>query len=209
MKVLLINGSPHEKGCTATALDEVAKILYEEGIETETVWLGTRPISGCLACGKCKTLKCCVLPDIVNEVAKKLDECQGIIVGSPTYYSGPSGQLCAFLDRLFHSASAKLRGKAGACVVSCRRGGASASFERLNQYFLMTNMFVIGSQYWNQVHGNTPEEVRKDLEGLQTMRTLAHNMAYFLKCQEAGEKAGIQRDNSEAKVHTNFIREDD
>ncbi|MDE7159212.1 MAG: flavodoxin family protein [Clostridiales bacterium] len=206
MKVLLINGSPHEKGCTYTALSEVATTLQKHGIETELLYLGVKPIAGCIDCGYCKREGTCVFNDKVNELTKKIDEYDGIIVGSPVYYAGPAGQLTAFLDRLFHVNGGKMAGKLGASVVSCRRGGASATFDRLNKYFGITNMHVVGSQYWNQVHGFTPEDVRKDEEGLQTMRTLGENMAWLLKCIEAGEKAGVPAPQYEKVIRTNFIK---
>lgn len=205
MKVLLINGSPHEKGCTYTALTEVATTLQSHGIQTEIVYLGTKPIAGCIACGHCATNGKCVFADKVNEVGQRIDEYNAIVVGSPVYYAGPSGQVSAFLDRLFYTYGAKLQGKLGAAVVSCRRGGASAAFDRLNKYFTITNMHIVGSQYWNQVHGFTPDDVRKDLEGLQTMRTLGENMSWLLACIKAGKEAGIPAPKREKPVRTHFI----
>jgi len=205
MKVLLINGSPHEHGCTDTALNEVAFVLQKHGIETEKLYLGTQPVAGCIACGHCARTGKCVFDDRVNEVVSRLDEFDGIVVGSPVYYAGPSGQLTAFLDRLFYTGGAKMAGKLGAAVVSCRRGGASAAFDRLNKYFTISNMHLVGSQYWNQVHGSTPDEVRRDKEGLQTMRTLGENMAWLLKCIEAGNRAGVPKPAYEPKERTNFI----
>lgn len=205
MKVLLINGSPHKEGCTYTALREVADTLEAEGIETEIVWIGTKPVAGCIACGTCRETGKCVFDDVVNETIAKLPEAHGIVVGSPVYYGGPSGQIHAFLDRLFYAGSG-FAGKVGAAVMSCRRGGASATFDVLNKYFGMNNMPIATSQYWNQVHGNTPDQVRQDEEGLQTMRTLARNMAWMLKCIEAGRAAGIEYPQHEAPIKTNFIR---
>lgn len=206
MKVLMINGSPHEKGCTYTALKEVEGTLANHGIESEMLYLGKVGIAGCIGCGKCRETGKCIFQDKVNEVAEKLDEYDAIIVGSPVYYSGPSGQVTAFLDRLFYSNSKRMAGKLGAAVVSCRRGGASAAFDRLNKYFTISNMPIVSSQYWNQVHGNTPEEVMQDLEGLQTMRTLGENMAWLLKCIAAGKAAGVAGPEYETKIATNFIR---
>lgn len=206
MKVLLINGSPHEAGCTYTALQEVAGKLAEHGVETELLQIGIMPVAGCIACGKCYSGTGCVFQDQVNEVAKKLDTYDGIVVGSPVYYAGPSGQVCAFLDRLFFSNSGRMAGKVAAAVVSCRRGGASAAFERLNQYFTISNMCVATSQYWNQVHGFTPEDVRKDEEGLQTMRTLGENIAWLLKNIAAGRENGVTPPQYEQQIATNFIR---
>lgn len=206
MKVLLINGSPNQMGCTNRALEEVKSTLNKEGVETELVWIGKQPIAGCIACRTCKKTNRCVFNnDLVNKLIERLDEFDGIIVGSPVYYSGPSGQICAFLDRLFF-AGGDFSGKVGAAVVSCRRGGATASFDRLNKYFTISNMVQASSQYWNMVHGNTPEEVEQDLEGLQTMRTLAQNVAWLLKCIEAGKEKGIEKPKYEAFTKTNFIR---
>ena len=206
MKVLLINGSPNQKGCTNRALEEVTSTLNKEGVETELVWIGKQPIAGCIACKTCKKTNRCVFNnDLVNKLIERLDEFDGIIVGSPVYYSGPSGQICAFLDRLFF-AGGDFSGKVGAAVVSCRRGGATASFDRLNKYFTISNMVQVSSQYWNMVHGNTPEEVEQDLEGLQTMRTLGQNVAWLLKCIEAGKEKGIEKPKYETFSKTNFIR---
>ena len=201
MKVLLINGSPHEHGCTYTALSECAASLRAEGIAAEIHWIGTQPISGCIACRSCKKNGRCVMNDQVNDLLEKIDGCDGLVVGSPVYYAGPSGQLCALLDRLFFASAGRFTGKAAAAVVSCRRGGASAAFDRLNKYFTISKMFVVGSQYWNSVHGNRPEETMQDLEGLQVMRTLGRNMAWFLKMRQ-----GKELPDFEPGVATNFIR---
>ncbi len=206
MKVLLINGSPHQNGCTYTALKTCADTLKEEGIQAEILWLGILPSAGCIACGACKSTGHCFVDDQVNQVIDMLPKIDGIIVGSPVYYAAPAGQLTAFLDRLFYAASGKMDMKPAASVVSCRRGGASAAFEQLNQYFLMNNMPIVSSCYWNQVHGNTPEEVLQDLEGLHTMRTLAKNMAYMLKAFSHARDAGLQLPVRREKVRTNFIR---
>ena len=202
-KVLLINGSPNEHGCTYTALQEVADTLAKNGVKSELLYLGKKPVAGCIACGKCGQTGRCVFDDQVNEVLEKLDEYSGIVVGSPVYYAGPAGQLCAFLDRLFYCSEDRMAGKLAASVVSCRRGGASAAFDRLNKYFGISNMHIVGSQYWNQVHGFTPEDVRKDGEGLQTMRTLAQNMAWLLNQMEAGKD--IPFPCYEKRISTNFI----
>ncbi len=204
MKALLINGSPRKEGCTYTALKEIAEELSRQGVESEIYHVGY-DVPGCRACGACKKNGRCSIDDQVNSLATRLDEFDAIVLGSPVYYAGPSGEICAFADRLFYSNSPKMRGKLGASVVSCRRGGASAAFDRLNKYFTISNMPVVSSQYWNQVHGNTPDEVRQDEEGLQTMRTLARNMAWLLKCIEAGDKAGVPRPEYEAVIRTNFI----
>ena len=205
-KILLINGSPHEHGCTYTALQEVADTLAAGGVDSEFVYLGTKPVAGCIACGSCAGTGRCAFGDQVNEVLEKLDEYDGIVTGSPVYYAGPSGQICAFLDRLFYASGGRMAGKLAAAVVSCRRGGASAAFDRLNKYFTISNMNVVSSQYWNQVHGKVPEDVRKDKEGLQTMRTLAQNIIWNLKNLEAGRAAGVEPPEYEAKEYTNFIR---
>lgn len=205
-KILLINGSPHEKGCTYTALMEVRKGLEEWGIESELYWIGNKPVAGCIACGKCYETGRCVFDDLVNDLLARANEFDGMVIGSPVYYAGPAGQLCAFLDRLFYASAGRWAGKVGAAVVSCRRGGATAAFDRLNKYFSISKMPIATSQYWNQVHGNTPEEVLKDEEGLQTMRTLAENMAWLLKCIEAGKAAGVPAPQKEAPLRTNFIR---
>lgn len=206
MKVCLLNGSPNEKGCTFTALTEIANTLKEEGVESEIVWLGKQPVAGCIACGYCREHGECVFKDKVNALLARLDEFDAFIVGSPVYYAGPSGQITAFLDRLFYVGGRRMAGKPGAAVVSCRRGGASAAFDRLNKYFMMNRMPVVSSQYWNQVHGNTPEEVKEDGEGLQTMRTLARETAWLLKCMEAGKESGVKRPADEPRIRTNFIR---
>lgn len=206
MKILLINGSPNEHGCTDTALQEIADTLNENGVDSEILWLGKQAMQDCIACFKCQKTGKCVFDDLVNETADRMDEFDGIVVGSPVYYGGPNGGLTSFLDRFFFSVDKKkIAGKLAASVVSCRRGGASGSFERLNQYFLMTNMHVVSSQYWNQVHGYTPEDVKKDAEGLQTMRTLAQNIVWLLKSIESGKKDGIQKPIYEDTVYTNFI----
>ena len=205
MKVLLINGSPRRNGCTFTALSEVEKTLHREGIETELVQLGAKAVQGCIACGRCKTLGRCVFDDLVNETAPKLEAADGLVVGSPVYYASANGSLIAVLDRLFYSTPVDKTMKAGAAVLSCRRGGASASFDELNKYFTISGMPVVSSQYWNSVHGNTPEEVGQDLEGLQIMRTLGRNMAFLVKSIVLGrEKLGLPE--KEPRISTNFIR---
>ena len=206
MKALLICGSPNEKGCTFTALSEVAEVLGKHGIESEMFQIGKAPISGCNACRACfKTGKCAV-NDRVNELAARLDEFDAIVIGSPVYYAAANGALTAFLDRLFYSAGSKMVGKVGACVVSCRRGGASAAFDQLNKYFSISNMIIATSQYWNQVPGSNAEEVKKDEEGMQTMRTLGENIAWILRLIENGKKNGVEPPVYEVKLRTNFIR---
>ena len=204
MNVLLINGSPHKAGCTFTALSEVAAGLERNGVETTLFQLGPRAVRGCVACGACATADRCIFHDeAYDELLPLLDAADGVVLGSPVYYAGPNGMLCALLDRLFYSAGGRLRGKPGAAVVSCRRGGASAAFDRLNKYFTINEMPVVASRYWNSVHGNTPEQVRQDLEGLLVMRTLGDNMAWLLKSMAAG---GVERPARESGVYTNFIR---
>lgn len=204
MKVLLINGSPHKEGCTFTALTEIKNQLKEEGVDSEIFWIGNKAVRGCIACLKCghSNGKCAFDDDPANEIIDKLIESDGLIVGSPVYYAGPNGALCAVLDRVFYAAGSNFAYKPAASIVSCRRGGASASFDRLNKYFTISNMPVVASQYWNSVHGNTPDEVRQDLEGLQTMRTLARNMAWLLKSIENSDLP----EQEEEKARTNFIR---
>ncbi len=206
MKVILVNGSPKEKGCTYTALCEAEKTLKENGIETEIFWVGKAPIAGCMGCGGCAKLGKCVVNDSVNEFTEKAKDADGFIFGSPVHYAAASGALTSFMDRAFYSGKSKLAGKPAAAVVSCRRGGASAAFDQINKYFTISSMPVVSSQYWNQVHGNTPEQVLQDEEGLQTMRTLAKNMAWLLKCIEAGKEKGINFPEIEPQIKTNFIR---
>lgn len=205
-KVLMINGSPHEAGCTFTALSEIEASLKKHGIESDLLYLGKKPLSGCTDCGFCAKAGKCVFEDAVNETIARLDQYDAIVAGTPVYYGGPSGQLCCFMDRLCFAGGSRLAGKLAASVVSCRRGGATSAFQRLNQYFAMNNMFLVGSQYWNQVHGFTPEDVRQDLEGLQTMRTLGENMAWMMKNMEAGRNAGGNPPEYEPVIMTHFIR---
>lgn len=204
-KVLLINGSPHAKGCTFTALSEIKTALEGEGVEAEIFHIGTQPVRGCIGCGGCRKEGngCVFTDDICVEMAKKMCEADGIIIGSPVYYAGPNGALTALLDRAFYSCGAKLKQKPAAAIVSCRRGGASATFDRLNKYFTISQMPVVASQYWNSVHGNKPEEVLEDKEGLQIMRTLGYNMAWMLKSIENGQ---IPKPLQEPRQSTNFIR---
>ena len=205
MKVLLINGSPHRDGNTSIALSEVARTLESEGIETKTVWIGTKPVQGCIACYKCYELGRCVFhDDIYEELHSAIAECDAVVVGSPTYYAGPAGSLCAVLDRLFYSSGKLLRGKPAAAVVVCRRGGASANFDRLNKYFSIVSMPIVPSQYWNSVHGRDIGEAREDGEGLQTMRTLGRNMAWMLKTINNPSAPALP--DAEPRIATNFIR---
>lgn len=207
MKVLLINGSPHAHGCTYTALSEVASVLNDQGISTQIFQLGKEAIPGCIACGACrKNIGRCFRNDIVNEVVSLAAQSDGFVFGSPVYYASMSGQMSAFLDRLFYSGRPYFVGKPGTAVVSCRRGGASASFDQINKYFTISEMPVVSSNYWNQVHGSNAEEVKQDEEGMQTMRQLGRNMAWLLKCIEAGKAAGIPMPETEERIWTNFIR---
>lgn len=206
MKVILVNGSPHQYGCTYTALSEIADTLQKEQIETEIFWVGSKPISGCIACKGCFKTGKCVIDDTVNTFLEKAASADGFIFGSPVHYAGASGMLTSFMDRAFYHKASLYQGKPAAAIASCRRGGASATFDQLNKYFTICSMPVVSSQYWNMVHGNTPDEVRKDLEGLQTMRTLGRNMSWMLRCIEAGKKAGIEFPVHEEKIATNFIR---
>lgn len=208
MKVLLINGSPHGDGCTYTALSEVSSQLQKQGITTEIFQLGTQAVRDCIACGGCNDRGFCAFGDKdgVNSCIEKINGSDGLVLGSPVYYAGPSGSFTAFLDRVFY-AKESFACRLGAAVVSCRRGGASATFDRLNKYFTISSMPVVSSQYWNSVHGNTPEEVRKDLEGMQTMRTLANNMAWLLKSIETA-RGIVPLPKAEPRIGTNFIRKD-
>ena len=190
-KVLLLNGSPHVHGCTAAALEEMIKVFEEEGVETELIQVGIKEIRGCVACGSCSLTGKCVFDDLVNEVAAKFEKADGLVVGSPVYYGSPNGAILSFMDRLFYSTEFSKQMKVGVAVVSCRRGGNTASFDALNKYFTISGMPVASSTYWNQVHGFTAEDVKKDLEGLQTMRNLARSMSFMIKAfADAKEKYG-------------------
>lgn len=208
MKVLLINGSPHQNGCTYTALHEVAQALQGEGIETEIVHIGNKAIRGCIACNKCRELggRCAFDDDVANTIIEKVGQCDGLVIGSPTYFASANGSLTALLDRIFTVASGSLAYKPGACVVSARRAGTTASLDQLLKYLTINNMPVVSSRYWPMVHGNTPDEVKQDLEGLAIMRTLGRNMAWLLKSIAAGRQAGIELPAPEKRVRTNFIR---
>ena len=206
MKVILVNGSPREKGCTYTALCEVAGALEKNGIETEIFQVGAKPIAGCIGCNVCLKNGRCFVDDPVNEFVEKAKMADGFVFGSPVHYAAASGAITSFLDRAFYGKGNVFAGKPGAAVVSCRRGGAASAFDQLNKYFTINSMPVVSSQYWNQVHGNTPDEVRQDAEGLQTMLTLGSNMAWLLKCIQAGAAAGITFPEREPAMKTNFIR---
>jgi len=205
MKVLLINGSPKSDGCTFTALSEAAKTLNENGVDTEFIHVGNKDIRGCMDCRKCGENHKCAINDLVNDTAPKFAECDGIIIGSPVYYSSANGSVISFLDRLFFSVSCDKTMKVGAVVVSARRTGCSSTFDVLNKYFTISGMPVVSSQYWNEVHGSMPGEVLKDEEGMQTMRVLGRNMAFLIKSIALGkERYGLPE--KETRIFTNFIR---
>ena len=204
-KVLMINGSPDQNGCISTAFREAAKILNAEGIETEEVFVGNKAIRGCIACRRCKETGKCVFNDLVNETAPKLAEADGIIVGTPVYFSNPNGTVLSFMQRLFFSCGLDLHMKVGASVVSCRRGGNSATFEAMNQFFGITGMPTVPSSYWNDVHGYTGEDVYKDEEGLQTVQNLARNMAFMIKAIKVGQES-IGKPEMKHDSWTHFIR---
>ena len=191
-KIILLNGSPHKNGCIATAFKEMLPIFVEEGIDAEVVHIGNQAIRGCIGCNHCQAAGKCVFDDAVNAFAPKLEAADGLIIGSPVYYGSPNGTLLAFLDRLFYSTAFSKHMKVGAAVVNCRRGGNTASFDVLNKYFMISGMPVASSTYWNQIHGFTPEDVRKDAEGLQIMRNLARNAVFLIKAIAAArEKDGL------------------
>ena len=211
MKVLLVNGSPHKEGCTYTALCAVSGTLNQNGIDTDLFWIGKRPLSGCIACHKCTKQNRCVFSDSVNDFLDLAGDYDGFVFGTPVHWSGASGAITSFLDRAFY---ADLNGggkrfllKPAAAVISARRAGTTATWDQMNKYFGLMQMPIITSRYWNMVHGTTPEEVRQDREGMQTMELLGHNMAYFLKCKEVGNKLGIPLPPQEPFVYTNFIRD--
>lgn len=206
MKVLMINTSPKERGCTYTALREAADQLEKEGVGSEIMHIGSGPILDCMACGACSKTGRCFEDDIVNVAARAMEDCDGLIVGSPVYFAGPSGRMTCFLDRLFYSAGRVFSGKPAAAVTVARRGGCSASLERIEKYFGLYRMPMVTSTYWNMVYGTTPDEVRQDLEGMQTMRNLGMDMAWLIKCIDAGRNAGIELPAADRGSRTNFIR---
>lgn len=206
MKVLLVNGSPHKNGCTNEALLEIKKTLEENGIDGEIFWIGNKLLSGCLGCSKCFESKTCIIDDVVNQFLDKAVEADGFIFGSPVHYAGAAGAIVSFMDRAFYGKPNVFKGKPAACITSCRRAGGTSTFDCLNKYFAYSCMPIVTSNYWNGVFGSTPEEVRCDLEGMQTMRILGNNMAWMLKCIEAGKEKGIDFPKTEKKVFTNFIR---
>ena len=211
MKVALVNGSPHKNGCTYTALCEVAKTLNEEDIETEIFWIGTKPLAGCITCRSCSKTGKCVFNDCVNEFHELAKKCDGFIFGCPVHYGAMSASLTAFMDRLFYSelcgcGNKNFYMKPAAAVISARRAGTTATFDQINKYFTIQEMPIVSSRYWNMVHGAAPEQVFEDKEGLYTMRVLGRNMAFMLKCKEAGLKNGVELPKREEPIFTNFIR---
>ncbi len=206
MKVILVNGSPNKNGCTNRALEEISSTLKLHGVGSEMFWIGNKAISGCIGCGACFKTKKCFIDDKVNEFLEKAKDADGFIFGTPVHYAGPTGFIKAFMDRAFYGKKNFFEYKPAATIVSCRRGGATAAFDDLNRFYTISNMIVVGSQYWNQVHGTKKEEVEEDKEGLQTMRTLANNMAWILKCLECASKNGINPPEKEERISTNFIR---
>lgn len=211
MKVILINGGPHKEGCTYTALKQVEKALNDEEIETEIFWLGNKPISGCIACKSCAKKGKCIFDDVVNEFVEKAKDVDGFIFGSPVHYASATGVITSFMDRVFYSASQakkidRFLFKPASTVISARRAGTTSTYDQLNKYFGINQMPIISSRYWNMVHGSTPDDVKKDEEGMQIMRILGRNMAYYLKCIQAGKDKGIEQPRQEKINFTNFIR---
>jgi multimeric flavodoxin WrbA len=208
MKVMLVNGSPHEKGCTYTALNEISKTLKDEGIESTIFWIGNKPVSGCIACGSCRETGRCAIKtdDCVNSFLDAADEYDGFVFGTPVHYASASGNMVSFMDRIFFSGGRKLYLKPAASVESARRGGTTATFDMMNKYYFLAQMPVIPGGYWNMVHGNTPDEVMQDKEGLVNMRVIARNMAWFLRIKDAADKAGVPLPKAEKHEQTNFIR---
>ena len=206
MKVILVNGSPHEHGCTRAALDEVARELSAQGIASGVVWLGLDPVAGCIGCGACREKGGCFRDDCVNRFVEKAATADGFVFGTPVHWAAASGAITSFMDRVFFSAGGKLRGKPAACVASARRAGTTATLDQLNKYFYICGLPIVPSQYWPMVHGTKAEDVAQDAEGLQIMRTLAKNMAWMIKCIAAGKAAGITLPELEPVTRTNFIR---
>lgn len=209
MKVLLINGSPRGNKCTRTALEIVGKELNANGIDYEIFDVGSKPIQGCIGCGGCTKSgngHCVFNNDAVNDCIDKMRECDGVVVGTPVHYAAASGAITSLMDRACYAGGSAFAYKPGASVASCRRGGATATFDQINKYFSILNMPIVSSNYWNMVHGNTPEEVMQDEEGVQTMRILGRNMAWLLKCINHGAENGINKPKPEAKIKTNYIR---
>lgn len=206
MKVLLFNGSPKPNGCTFTALSEVARVLGDEGVETEIIQTGNKPVRDCIACGGCAGKGKCVFDDEVNEWTEKAKSACGFVFGTPVYYAHPTGRILSLMDRMFYSAGSAFAQKPGAVVASARRAGTTASLDAIVKHLTINQMPVVSSTYWNMVHGSTPADVKQDAEGMQTMRNLAHNMAWLIKCIEAGKNAGILPPVADRSARTNFIR---
>lgn len=206
MKVLLLNGSAHEEGCTFTALSEIASSLNKEGVETEIFQLGNPALKDCSGCGACKKIGKCVIDDVVNEFVEKARECDGFVFGTPVYYAHPSGRILSFLDRAFYSGKTAFQFKPACAISSARRAGTTASFDVLNKYFTVSNMPIVSAGYWNNIHGRVADDAKQDLEGLQVMRTLGRNMAWLLKCIELGKQNNINSPELEEKILTDFIR---
>lgn len=209
LKVLLVNGSPHKDGCVSTTLSEIADTLKSEGIDSTTFWVGNQPVAGCIGCGTCVGKRSCFRNDRVNEFVKMMDDYDGFVFGTPVHYAAASGAMTSFLDRVFFIDEFNgdhFAGKPAAAIATCRRSGATAALDQMNKYMTDCNMPIVPSQYWNIVHGNTPEEIHRDTEGLQTMRTLARNMAWLLKCIALGREHGIGFPVHEQHTMTNFIR---
>ncbi|MCR3761650.1 flavodoxin family protein [Clostridium felsineum] len=210
MKVLLVNGSPHKDGCTYTALNEIVETLNSEGIETNIFWIGNKPLNGCIGCHTCSKKKKCVFDDKVNEFLDIAADYDGFIFGTPVHFAAAGGAITSFMDRVFYAdlnaGKEAFYLKPAAGVISARRAGTTGTYDQLNKYFGLMQMPIVSSQYWNMVHGATPEQVKQDLEGLQTMRTLARNMAFLLNCKEVALKNGVKLPEREEGVFTNFIR---
>ncbi len=210
MKVLLINGSNKTNGCTNRALEEVAKVLVENGVEYEIFQVGAAPIRDCIGCNQCsaklKNNTCIFNDDVVNQLIKKASECDGFVFGTPVYYAHPSGRILSLLDRVFYAGSRVFKHKPAFAIASARRAGTTASIDVLNKYFMFAQMPVVSSSYWNMVHGNTPDQVEQDLEGLQTMRNAARNLVWIMKCIELGKVNNVEPPKNESGVRTSFIR---
>lgn len=207
MKVLLFNGSPRKNGCTFTALSEIANVLNGEGVETEILQIGNRPVQDCIGCGGCATSgRCVFLDDCANEWIEKAKSADGFVFGTPVYYAHPSGRILSVMDRMFYAGGQNFAHKPAAVIASARRAGTTASLDAMAKFLGISGMPVVSSTYWNMVHGSSPEDVKKDLEGMQTMRNIAKNMAWLMKCIEAGKKEGIEPPFTEKSVWTNFIR---
>ncbi len=207
MKVILVNGSPHRHGCTYTGLCEIEKVLNANGIETEIFQLGALPLMGCAGCGQCVATQRCFMEDAVNEFLDKAEKADGFVFGTAVHFASATGFITSFMDRVFCSKGDIFRFKPAASVVSCRRGGASSTFDMMNKYFTISQMPVVSARYWNMIHGNSPDEVRQDAEGMINMRELGQNMSWLLRCIEAGRKCGVSLPENEPMVRTNFIRQ--